>query len=67
MEEAFLDKLKGKQVRVIFNDGSEVRSKVGTLLEIKDGFLILQSEHGATEAIGGGVIIRVSEYWGDKE
>lgn len=49
-----LERFVGQQVKVVFNDGDQIKAKYGTLISAADGFATLETMHGTCA-------IRISE------
>jgi len=49
-----LERFVGQQVKIVFNDGGQIKAKYGTLISAADGFATLDTLHGACA-------IRISE------
>lgn len=48
------ERLINRQVKIVFNDGDQIKVKYGTLISAADGFATLETLHGTC-------IIRISE------
>jgi hypothetical protein len=53
----------GQQVKIVFDDGGEIRAKHGTLISAADGFTMLETPHGIC-AIRIAKIIKVQQEGG---
>ena len=49
-----LERFLGQQVKIVFDDGGQVKAKHGTLISSADGFATLETSHGTCA-------IRISE------
>jgi len=55
-----LERFLNKQVKIVFNDGSQIKVKYGTLISAADGFATLETMHGAC-AVKLSEIIKVQQ------
>ena len=60
MGETF-ERFVGQQVKIVFNDGDQIKVKYGTLISAADGFATLETVHG-TCAIRVAEILKVQTH-----